>query len=59
GHSRKGFIGKVIGDKMADLAAGGIGVSLSLANQGVQVLRVHDVAPTLHALKLYVATCGL
>ncbi|MGH7140726.1 MAG: dihydropteroate synthase [Pirellulales bacterium] len=59
GHSRKGFIGKVIGDKMADRAAGGIGVSLSLANQGVQILRVHDVAPTLHALKLYVATGGL
>lgn len=59
GHSRKGFIGKIIGDKTADRTAGGIGVSLSLANQGVQVLRVHDVAPTLHALKLYAASGGL
>jgi dihydropteroate synthase len=58
GHSRKGFIGKIIGDKTADRTAGTIGVSLSLANQGVQILRVHDVAPTLHALKLYFASGG-
>ena len=59
GHSRKGFIGKVLGDQTADRTAGAIGVSLSLANQGVQIVRVHDVAPTLHALKLYLATGGL
>lgn len=56
GHSRKGFIAKIIGDKMADRTAGTIGVSLALANQGVQVLRVHDVAANLHALKLYFAS---
>ena len=59
GHSRKGFIGKIIGDKAADRTAGTIGVSLSLANQGVQIIRVHDVAANLHALKLYAATGGL
>ena len=59
GHSRKGFIGKVLGDKTADRTAGNLGVSLSLANQGVQVLRVHDVAATLQAIKLYLATGGL
>ncbi|HVX13367.1 MAG TPA: dihydropteroate synthase [Pirellulales bacterium] len=59
GHSRKGFIGKIIGDKTADRTAGTLGVSLALANQGVQILRVHDVAPTLHALKLYIAAGGL
>lgn len=59
GHSRKGFIRKVLGDKTADRTAGNLGVSLSLANQGVQVLRVHDVAATLHAIKLYLATGGL
>ncbi|HEX7376490.1 MAG TPA: dihydropteroate synthase [Pirellulales bacterium] len=58
GHSRKGFIGKVLGDKMANRDAGGIGVSLALANQGVQIVRVHDVASTLHALKLYFAVGG-
>ncbi|HWB12234.1 MAG TPA: dihydropteroate synthase [Pirellulales bacterium] len=59
GHSRKGFIGKVIGDKQADRTAGTIGVSLALARQGIQMLRVHDVAANLHALKLYQAAGGL
>jgi dihydropteroate synthase len=59
GHSRKGFIGKVLGDKSVDATAGTIGVSLSLANQGVQILRVHDVAAVRQALLLYEATGGL
>ena len=59
GHSRKGFIGKVIGDKRADPIAGTIGVSLALGRQGVQILRIHDVAANLHALKLYQAAGGL
>ncbi len=59
GHSRKGFIGKVLGDQSADTTAGTIGVSLSLANQGVQILRVHDVAAVRQALLLYEATGGL
>jgi dihydropteroate synthase len=59
GHSRKGFIGKVLGDKTADPLAGTIGVSLALANQGVQILRVHDVAAVRQALLLYEAAGGL
>ncbi len=59
GHSRKGFIGKVLGDKTADSLAGTIGVALSLASQGVQILRVHDVAPVRQALVLYEATGGM
>lgn len=53
GHSRKGFIGKILGDKQADRTAATIGVSLALASQGVQILRVHDVRPTRDALLLY------
>ena len=56
---RKGFIAKVIGDKGADPSAGNIGVALALANQGVQVLRVHDVALVRQALLLFEATGGL
>lgn len=59
GHSRKGYVGKVLGDKLADRMAGTLGVSLSLAHQGVQVLRVHDVRPTREALMLFEATGGL
>jgi dihydropteroate synthase len=59
GPSRKGFIGKILGDKAADRTYGTIGVILSLASQGVQVLRVHDVRPIREALLLYTATGGL
>jgi dihydropteroate synthase len=59
GHSRKGFIGKVIHDKEADRTPGTIGVALALAQQGVQIIRVHDVAPVRQALLLFEASGGL
>ena len=59
GHSRKGFIAKVISDKQADRTAGTIGAALSLASQGIQILRVHDVSAVRQALLLYEATGGL
>jgi dihydropteroate synthase len=58
GPSRKGFIGKVLADKEADRTAGTIGVVLSLAAQGVQVVRVHDVREVRQALLLFEATGG-
>ncbi|MFH1919381.1 MAG: dihydropteroate synthase [Planctomycetota bacterium] len=59
GHSRKSFIGVVLGDAQADRTPGTIGVALSLARQGVQILRLHDVAPVRQALQLHEATGGL
>jgi dihydropteroate synthase len=59
GHSRKGFIGKVLADKQADRTAATLGISLAMALQGVQVIRVHDVAETSQALKLFAAVGGL
>ncbi|MEX0676480.1 MAG: dihydropteroate synthase [Pirellulales bacterium] len=59
GPSRKAFIGKLLGDKTADRTAGTIGVALSLAAQGVQILRVHDVAPLRQALMLFEAAGGI
>nr|WP_146600490.1 dihydropteroate synthase [Novipirellula aureliae] len=53
GHSRKGFIGKVLADKMADRDAAGIGISLAVAAAGASVVRVHAVGPTAQALKLF------
>ncbi len=58
GHSRKAFIGKVLGDKQADRTFGTVGAALALASQGVQIIRVHDVAPVRQALLLYEATGG-
>ena len=42
-----------------DRVAGTIGVALSLARQGVQIVRVHDVAAVRRALLLFQATGGL
>ena len=58
GHSRKGFIAHALGDREADRTAGTIGVTIALALQGVQVIRVHDVAPMRQALVLFDASQG-
>ncbi len=52
GHSRKNFLGE-------DRVSGTIGVALSLARQGVQIIRVHDVAAVRQALNLFESTGGL
>ena len=59
GHSRKGFIGKLLGDKSADRTAGTLGVSLAVAAAGAHVIRVHDVKETTQALTLFEAAGGL
>lgn len=59
GHSRKGFISHVLGDKQADRTAGTLGVSLAAAAAGAHVIRVHDVKVTVEALKLFRAAGGL
>jgi dihydropteroate synthase len=57
GHSRKGFIGKVLGDKTADRDAGTLGVTLAVAAAGADLVRVHNVRLTTEALRLFHA-CG-
>jgi dihydropteroate synthase len=59
GHSQKAFIGKLIGDKAADRTFGTVGGALALAQQGVQIIRVHDVAAVREALTLFEACGGL
>ncbi len=55
GHSRKGFIGKLIGDKGADRTAGTLGISIALALSRIQILRVHNVRATRDALDCFSA----
>ncbi len=58
GHSRKSFIGKLLNrDNVKDRLAGTIALSLYLASQGVEILRVHDVLETSDALKMF-KFCG-
>ena len=59
GHSRKGFLGKVLGDKEADRTAATIGAALTLAARGIQIIRVHDVRPVREALLSFDATGGI
>jgi dihydropteroate synthase len=54
GASRKAFIGAVTGEKVAGRRLpGSLAAAVALAQQGVQVVRVHDVAETVAALRLW------
>lgn len=55
GHSRKGFIAKLLGSKDVSRTLGTVGVSLSLVLQKIQVLRVHDVLEHKQAIDLFLA----
>lgn len=56
GVSRKGFIGQIGREPRKDARApGSIAVALAGLSQGVQILRVHDVAQTAQALRLWAA----
>lgn len=50
GHSRKRFLKKILGRDVEERNAGTVGVSIALAAQGVDILRVHDVQTTRDAL---------
>ncbi len=53
GASRKRFIGRIGGaERAADRAPGSIAVALAAVQQGVQMLRVHDVAETAQAVRV-------
>jgi len=50
GHSRKRFLGKVLGRAVDERVAGTLGLSISLAAQSTDIIRVHDVRATRDAL---------
>jgi dihydropteroate synthase len=68
GHSRKGFIAKVLEAGVGGRGSGGggqtrtfgtVGAALALARQGVQIVRVHEVRAVREALLLFEACGGL
>lgn len=59
GHSRKGFLAKLLADKEADRDAATAGSALALAVQGVQVIRVHNVRMVREALLAFEASGGI
>ncbi len=58
GHSRKRFLGDILGDQQADRSAATVGAALVLAANQVQLIRVHDVRPVVEALKAFKACWG-
>jgi dihydropteroate synthase len=59
GHSRKGFLGKLLEDRDADRDAATAGAALAAAAQGVHILRVHNVRLVREALLAFEACSGL
>ncbi|MCH7987599.1 MAG: dihydropteroate synthase [Planctomycetes bacterium] len=50
GHSRKRFLGKVLGRAVDERTQGTVGITVALAAQGTDIIRVHDVAANRDAL---------
>ena len=50
GHSRKRFLSKLLGRQVEERLAGTIGVAVALAEQGVEIIRVHDVGAVYDAV---------
>ncbi|WP_232100839.1 dihydropteroate synthase [Gimesia fumaroli] len=53
GHSRKRFLSKLLGRSVEERLAGTVGVSIALADQSVDILRLHDVAANRDALSAW------
>ena len=58
GLSRKSMIGAVLGDPEADRLAGSVTLALYAMRKGVHIVRVHDVAQTVDALKIEAAVAA-
>ena len=58
GASRKSFIWKTLGLSVAESLEGSLAAAVLAARAGVHVLRVHDVAETLRAVRLVEAVRG-
>lgn len=59
GHSRKGFIGKLSGTEDKRRTFGTLAVTIQLAQQAIQVIRLHEIEPAIKALRVLDATGGI
>jgi dihydropteroate synthase len=53
GVSRKSMIGEIVGRPIEQRLAGSLAAALCAVNQGARLLRVHDVAETVDAIKVW------
>ncbi|HTH60445.1 MAG TPA: dihydropteroate synthase [Paraburkholderia sp.] len=55
GMSRKSMVGKLVGRKAHERVAASVAAAVCAAERGAAIIRVHDVAPTVDALKVWAA----
>jgi dihydropteroate synthase len=55
GLSRKSFVGALTGRTVEDRLAGSLGAACAACSRGATVFRVHDVAATVDALRVFMA----
>ena len=55
GMSRKSMLGKLVGRKASERVAASVAAAVCAAARGAAIIRVHDVAPTVDALKIWAA----
>ncbi len=58
GTSRKGFLGTITGRPLDDRQAASVASALAASARGASIVRVHDVAATLDALRVWSAQNG-
>lgn len=61
GTSRKGFLGRATGRPVTERVAASVAAALAAVSRGALLVRVHDVAPVIDALKVWemVENCAL
>ncbi|GGA70484.1 dihydropteroate synthase [Arenimonas soli] len=59
GLSRKRFLGEVTGREVGDRLHASVAAAVLAAEYGARILRVHDVAATVDALKLWTAVAAM
>jgi dihydropteroate synthase len=52
GVSRKSLIGRVLGRAVPERVYGGLGLAALAVSMGARIIRTHDVAPTLDAIRM-------
>jgi dihydropteroate synthase len=55
GLSRKGFLGSITGRPVSDRAAATVAASLDACRRGARIVRVHDVAQMVDAIRVWTA----
>ena len=59
GTSRKGFLGKLTGKRAGDQTIASVTSALAAASAGARVVRVHDVAATVDAFRIWEGQSGV